>query len=856
MMKIRLHILCLVALLMSGTLGAQSLPTLGTAPEITVGKLPNGVSYYVAGNTVKKGYADYALVQKGVPDPSVSRKALSSLPHLGTRVPYEFVSSYGSICGRRGYVSYLPSSTRFDFPDMPVTDKAVSDTTLMMLFDIASTSSGDQAIVICGDVTPSSIVERLKMYSILLEPRTGAPEGDTYEWRQRDSLTLRTLGTDSGNVAVINLIFSTGRTERANLNTPLPLVTQTYAREFGVVLEERLRRNFAEAGIPLLHFRWHYQDSSQGPEDERYRISVVTALDSADKASTLVAGTLSDLDSNGAGIDEFRYSKVRALSMMKEEASRVKSNRQYVEKCVASYLYGTDLASEKALVSTITDRSIAEERELALFNGFVAALLDSARNLVLRFDLPRGMEASHLADAFDAGWGHPVESRFDIGDGRLPVISEKTRIKLKSDAAEPITGGRIWTFSNGMSVICKQMPSDGMLNYSVLLRGGYPDVPGLRKGEGVYVGDMLKLCRVAGRSWNDFRMMLEMEGMSMETEVTHSDLRICGRVPSDRMDLLFASLQALAGDRTPDPDAFEAFRTEESFRSGVEALSPRQVNALMDGMISPGYIYSEKRDAANIGPDLQTKAEAYFSRQFSKFSDGVVVLIGDFDSERLKKDLVRMLGGFETRNVHASRPVVEMPLYSGRTSVVTNSANGFVGGAEQGVNMAFSSLYDFSMVNDMSFRVAVEWLRIRLAPVLARNGYSAVLKGVVDFFPKERVTLYVNAVPCFADGLPYGVEPVSPSGMQEIMREFFSGIASERIPSSVLKMCRSVIQNEMDSIKNSSEDMMDKVLVRYSCGKNTYSNYGSALDAVSAESVRTALAALTGGVCVEYVIEK
>ena len=62
--------------------GAQKLVSLPKASDTVTGTLPNGISYYVVTNPICKGYADFALVQKGPVEKALSRELLSDLPNF------------------------------------------------------------------------------------------------------------------------------------------------------------------------------------------------------------------------------------------------------------------------------------------------------------------------------------------------------------------------------------------------------------------------------------------------------------------------------------------------------------------------------------------------------------------------------------------------------------------------------------------------------------------------------------------------------------------------------------------------------------------------------------------------------
>ena len=92
MLKFCKHISCLIGLLLVFGAYGQDLPTLGLDSGIKRGDLPDGIRFYLVTHPAKKGFADFALVQRGVRDVSEARAALEKLPHFGTRKPYRFLA--------------------------------------------------------------------------------------------------------------------------------------------------------------------------------------------------------------------------------------------------------------------------------------------------------------------------------------------------------------------------------------------------------------------------------------------------------------------------------------------------------------------------------------------------------------------------------------------------------------------------------------------------------------------------------------------------------------------------------------------------------------------------------------------
>lgn len=859
MRKLVYHISCLLLLLPSIMMRGQALPSLGVADEIKMGTLPNRMDYYLVTNRGERGFADFALVRKDLCEPEDVRDGLGSLPHFGSREPYRFLSENGIGYSEEGYVSYRPDATIFSFKNVPTHDQSVADSTLLMMMDMAAASRRPQAIVISGDIDADKIRERMNLLSMTVS-RLVLPAWDCgYAWNPRDSLALRVTFHQSSDVAVINSIFSARRQPAELMNTPQPLVSSAYAHTLAGIVCKRVIRSFRDLGIPLADIRFRYMDSSRSPEDERYSFSLFTSSRYLDQATREFAAILSDIDKNGVDPEEFEDAREKLLSEAKrKEGGRDLSNAEYVSKCISSYLYGSNLASEGAVNTFLAGRRLPVEQELPLFNGFARALLDSASNLTLRYDIPEtGMDREVIRNSFNDAWANAAPRtgayKTDFGD-TLSLYEPKSRARLRSETPEPVSGGKLWTFSNGVKVVYKKVSTPGEFRYALMLRGGVSLVPGLHAGEGAFVGDMLGLSDIAGLNGRDFHAMLGANGITMEEEASLSDLRISGIAPKSKFPLLMRALLSVADARKPNKAEFDYYRKGEALRIDMEALSPRDVNSLMDSIMRPEYFYSERKIMENLTDDLPWRAEQYFESVFSKVNDGMLVLVGDLDEERLKKDLSKTVGDFRTQKKYAQRPRVSSRFATGSVTYMEESVPGLVGGGEIGVNVAMSAPISYNMENYMAFKMAVACIRKELVGVLADSGAYVELTERLEVFPAERMSVFVNCRPCRADGLPPGVTPADPLELLDAVRRITSDVSRLDISDKDLNAYKEAMRGVLERRLASPEAIVDDVLVRYGEGKDLVSGSKAAIEAVSAEDVKKILSLLKKGAEVEYVI--
>ena len=856
------HILCLIFLALSSyMMQGQALSSLGKAPEITTGALPNGISYYIVKNASKKGFADFALVQQGIPSRETARNSLVKSRYFVDRKPDGFLSDHGIGYGPKGFVSYDEESTRFDFTDVPVYDQAVSDSTLMMIFDMSDTNPYRQAVVVSGDVDPAKLLERMNLFSMTVSRRADVPAPEPYSWTPRERLNFRITNNRTDDLAVINLIYSAQRIPRESLDSAIPIVTRMYSIELGTILGKRIREAFRMSGVPLADLRYRYQDSSEGPDDEHYSVSVYTSRSALYRATDIVASVVASLDREGASQEELQDAKDRLVSeAARSMRSSSSTNAEDVDKCVSAYLYGSTLASKNTVNEFIARKRLSEDRELGLFNSFAKALLDSSRNLTLRYDIPMGdLNSGDILPRFNSAWARPIPDnlrpRFkaDYGD-TLSLYKPILKCKLRSETAEPLSGGKLWTFANGVKVIFKKVEGTKEVNFGLMLRGGYADVPGLKAGEGAFVSDMLKISDIAGLSGTDFHGMLQANGITMEESVSLSDLRITGIAPSSKIQLVLQSLLSIANDRKVNREAFEYWSKGEALRLSMDALYPRDVRTNMDEILCPDYFYTSNKKIGRLGYDLPERAGTYFESQFSKVNDGVIVIVGDLDAEALKKLLSKTVGDFRTQQRLSSRPDASKQMIIGTATKVTESAPGLVGGAEIGAHAAMSADMPFTLANYMSFKVARAVFEKELTSTLASQGAYAELSDRFEVFPVERMTLYVSCRPCFADGLPEGVLPGDSYQLRDAIRTAIDKANAVAVSPAALAAYKNALMGEADALMARPETIVDNVLMRYSEGKDVMTGYKAAVNGVTAESVKSILSALAAGARVEYVI--
>ena len=844
---------------------AADLPTLPTAPQIRTGLLDNGVTYYIVTNSTEKGKADIALVQRvgtaseddrTAGDGLVrARGSLSSLPHFMTVSPQRFLSRNAIWPSQEGYVTVGSDATVYRFRDITLSyGREIVDSTLLMLFDVISRSDNplyapqNQAIVVSGDIDASALLNKMNMLSMLVTRREGLNMRRLYSWQDTDSARVRHLPSVP-SAASLSVSYASARTPEENMATVQPLVSWRYAREFDILLRRRLERAFRREKLPVAGLSFRYRSSADGPGDEAYTLRLCTEPSRYEDALKTVASVLAELDNEGASVDE--YVDVRNelnMELRRDFNSEVITNREYVGKCISAFLYGGSLASSKSDLEFFLTRNMEPGTATQLFNNYVAALLDPKRNLTIGADtlLLRPDRARQL---FAASWEgrKDIPTAFQVSQGdTLSLKTPSHKEKIKTLAPEPLSGGQIWTFGNGIRVIYKEIPQQGVFHYAWLLNGGFAGLQGLRPGEGARLSDMLLLEEIGDMKGAAFRSMLAANGITMSPQVTLTDFRISGAAPDSRLPLLLKSMAALAGSRKVDKEAFDYYRRSSAVENRMDRTSIPVRRALLDSLLNPSSPFSGSRRSAALGDDFPSRAERYFASRFANMADGVFIIVGHFDENALKKTLSQYLGGFRTDKAAPNRFRHSVKPVSGHAVQVVGDA------AAPMFDLRLTAATDYTVDHFIAANLAARYLSDAVADALARRGWQSEAIWRFDLYPYDCFSVNILSSLADPDGMPAStassdsVALVASEVHEAIARTCAAGITADRLTA-----CKSELASIFNSWSSDPETIISLLMLRYSFGKDIFTKYPEKVAAVGKDQVDKILKLLASGASAE-----
>ena len=801
---------------------AQTLPSLPMDGKVQKGTLRCGVAYYMVKNDEVKGFADFAVVRRGeAPSPTV-----------GENLETKYLSRHGigPRCG--GYYHDYDGSTVLHLDQVPVYDANVLDSTLLVTFAQVAASRAPEAVIIAGDIDPVEFKKKMDIFSMMVPQHfVENSHGPDYVWEPQVMPSIVLRDEPLGDRGIVRVAYASPRTPQDQMNTAQALVMGILSREFKTIAVRRIERNLRDAGIPYGRLDFRYLNSTETGEDEEYAVEVQTDRNHLESAMKIVSGTLAGLDGFGVPVEEFTDAKKVMMADMLARGNERLSNRKYVDRCTAHFLYGANLAPYSEETRLFARKNVPDSTETRLFNQFATSLLSQLSNLTLEYrarldtlDEDNTLFQYNLAYLYGSTFKESKNFAWQRDTSGLEVNCPRT--KIKDTKAEPVSGGVLWTFSNGMRVVYKQVTGSRTFDYALLLGGGLSGVNGLQEGEGGYFGDMLSLFDAGGLSASDFRDHLAVNGIGMDTQVALTYTAISGQAPASKLPTLMKALLALANGRTINRSEFDIY-----LRNARWAQEP--VGNRLYAMMYPGFNYATRKYTSGLNPGTQAKAAQFYESQFSRMNDGMLMIVGDVDEATVRRVLLRYIGGFRTQRGNASRKTLR---YQPRLGVVSQKE----AGVDKGVYVRLDAENPLSGVNYAMAEVAAEVLRRHLVEALEGTGMSVEVTTGFHSYPQERQWMLLSC-----------------EGGTDVnaVRKGIRRAAASTVPQKDVDALKAKALAAMDRQLEDPGTMVSALVARYGIGKDLVTHHKESVAAITAARIQEMLSTLAAGSVAEMIVE-
>lgn len=822
----------LALLFFSRTVPAQTLPPLPMDSRIQKGKLASGVTYYMVTDPSEKGFAEMAVVQREDTLSAAKRESLHP----------EFLGRMGIVQPAQGFLSNLDGSTLYRLSHVPVYRAEILDSTLLYAFERMAEVQAPQAVVISGDIDPVELKKKMDIFSLLVPPykREGG-QRTPYTWTPDPAPKTR---LEAAGPSSVQVSYASARVPRALMNTAQAQATDILQWEMMVLLHHRMEKNLAEAALPYSDIRFEIQDSSDQGGDEVFSIRVHTAPEYRDEVLKVVSATLAEMDAFGVSPQEFADAKKVILPLIEEKAAEAPSQAAYADRCVANFLYGAHLAPFSETIRLFSRKKVPDEVEARFVNQYSAAVLEALNNLELCYTAaPDSLDDNAFLFQYNLAWLYASLSpsgrdyRWSQADSLVQFRIQAPRAKIAKEKPEPVSGGTLWTFSNGVRVVYKQLPGSGTFRYALQLSGGLSQIPNLTEGEGGYIAPMLTLYKVGGAPVPVFRDYLRTRGVTLQPRADLNNLVVEGQAPAEQLELVLQTLLTLANNRRFDAEAFRAYARNESVR-------PESLEARTDALLWPGYPYSPYPRASALTEATPQKAERFFEDRFSQVNNGILLLCGDLPENTVKKMLLKYIGGFRTvkSSSVAARNAVNFHPASGAVTLQDEDPS-----LARGLYVTMDTEYALTSANYATLRVLSEAFRYALTQSLADSGLSIQVSIQPVPYPQERLRMLVSLQP-----IP-GTDPDWEQLLPKV-RTALAGIGGRTFDAKDIEAWKNLVKARMEENLGSPNATISALLARYGAGKDMISKFGEHVKGVNADKLRSMTLALLKGGRIEYLV--
>lgn len=770
------RLLASVAVLVSSTimppLFAQNLPLMPEDPAVHHAVLPDGLNCYVAENPYVKGFADYALV-----------------------------------CRESG-------RTLISLRDVPAANESVTDSILIRLMtevESIATPSG-LAVIACGDLKADEMMRKLRYMSYMIPASEPVP-GAVLSSQKQSEVVFEVQTDDAVGLATVVAHWRAPRTPVSLMNTVQTAVYEKTVHEMGTIVCSRVRKALREGRIHVADVVFRHVGSLEMVSDETFRFEVTVRDTSVAEAEAALRATLASVDAYGASANELIMAEdVYFSGLDSRRYGYDRTNAAYVQMCTRAFLMNTPLSASAQRLDFLRSKSISAQSREQIFSGIASALID----------MPSDVGSDALKPYFNAS-------------DTLAFPSPGPVAKLRSSKKEPLSGGVVWTFSNGFRVIYKKMETGGKIHYTLAMNGGYGDVTDLANGEGAFMSDYLDLCNISGMSARDFKRTLMLAGITMKQQVNLSNIMITGEVRDGNAPLLMKALLAVANERSRNAEDVAYYIQSEGLRL---QYAPADVRTVVDSLMCPDYKYSPYKSEGNVSEGFVAKAEGLFARMSSKMNDGVLVLVGDMDESDLRKAILPYVGGFRTTEGFSRRTVVQYQPVSG--SMTYN-----VDGPYDMMMVALSARLPMTADNYMAAEAAAMVMKHIVSDALAPYGVDVQLRYARMIYPEDRLSVM----------LMIRGEDVS-QDMLSAMRRAVAGVSGSDVEADYIAACKAYMKHKYAVQMKEPAYWLQAMAMRYLDGKDYTTGYASKIDAVTENDVRRILDLLEMGSKIEYIINK
>jgi zinc protease len=692
-----------------------------------------------------------------------------------------------------------------------------------------------QALIVVGDIDALSLETQIKTL-FQASPRYLEPNTESVQMLPDKEASASVVLDAERTECDLSLYFKTNALPLKLRSSAVPYVLDYMNDMMLFLIKDRLSAVANDFKAPITSIDVSYDFFMDNISKEALKINVKTFPLYTDTLLHFITKEIYRIKNQGFTKEEFVKARDRYYRKLNYvyDWRIIAPNSLYVKRCIYNYFGGYPLSSIEMNKEYMD--VVRYDVGLSQFNTFVASYLHNGDNCVITCSLPENISCevpseeklvkifkSAVNEASEPYFYHPTEITLPEADIKPGTIVTESK--------ELITNSKLWTLSNGATVVFKQTQSEpDKFNFNAVAKGGLSLMMGKNGSAVSFINEMASLCKLGKNDAVSVARLLAEKEMNLKKEITVSTNSLRGNGYSSNIEEMMKLIYLHFSSSAMDTEALEKYKALKKEQLKYRDNSPENVFA--DSLKSLLYMKSSivESESRRDFDDLDYKAiYKFIVDRYSNAANYTFIFVGDIQ-EQILKDFVCKYIASAPGNSNKKESWVEVPFYLdkyGSSSHIEKKME--LPRTIYNVTLAGASQYN--MEQNALMGIVSKIIERRVKMNLMKCGISATCKTDFVKYPEEFMTLSFSFVS----------EKLS-DGYIDAVNKSLTEMAENGADESEINIIKSTYKSKFLLREKTDNNLFSEILVnRFLYGKDFYTRWLPFINSASEQMINDAL---------------
>lgn len=698
-------------------------------------------------------------------------------------------------------------------------------------------SPENMSLIVVGDVDVKTFETKVKSLFQALPKFLGESSERHLTLKGHEEPIVSVVSDKEGTQSSLSIRFTTNSLPENLRSTAVPYVEEYITCMIEMFLTERLAR-VSQVG----EFKFFVRDVTfgrimGGTANDELKIDLLLSSDDVAGVLEAVLKELYGLKKNGVSNGDFERLQGQFFKDINHQYDwRILTpNEIYARRAMDNFLYGTSLASieMKKEYMDMVRYQVGREH----FNMFVSSLLRDGDNCVVCYTCPdneyvRKSSESELRGVIKKVMSDEGSERqaVDVRPYVAPQCYPQVAGTILSEHPEMITDSKIWTLSNGATVVYKQTQVEpNKFLFHAISKGGLTLMPGNNYAR-EYINEISAASPVGGLSPAELFIHKKNEKMTLDRKFDLNTSILTGGAYSSSLEDFMKMVHLHFLPVETDLSVYDSYR-----KTNAEALLCREFSpeSIFEDTLSR-MLYNESKFITV--PDVQEfekvdygSALSFINDRFSNAANFHFIIIGDLDEVALKDLVCRYIASLPG-NPAEKETWRNVPIYLRKYDQKKT--------LEMGMEYP-RTIYNFSMIAPspytlkgvVNMNISSEVLQKRVCREMMDRGFPIEVKSGWIRHPEDFMSHSFKTT-----AREFSTE------FEELLSGVLKSLLEDGASSMEIKNAKMVLMERFKRGESESMDFWREILVnRFIYGKDFYSRYSDFIVEATDDQINDAI---------------